>query len=539
LAATALATACASSAPASDAASTGIIRPSAIEAHIRYLASDLMEGREAGTRGYDLAAAYVASQFQLLGLRPASGDSYFQQVPLQSHWLIRDGVRMTVRPTAGGTARQLKLGDDFIVGSSPLHSSSRVSAPAVFAGYGIQAPPFTHDDYDGLDVTGKVVVVLSGYPVAFPSEEGAHYGSGREKAKTAAARGAIGLVTIYTERQEKVSPWDRAVSTIDQMSMSWIDPTGMPFTAAPEMQITAVMSPAGGAALFDGAPRSYQDVRTEAAKGAPKGFPLAVSVEIAQASKHERRQSANVAAILEGSDPTLRDEYVVLVGHLDHEGIGTPVKGDALYNGALDNAAGIAAMLEAARALVAEPVKPKRSILFLAVTAEEKGLLGSEYFAINPTVPRDRIVGVVNLDMPILLYDFTDVIAFGAQHSSLQGVAQAALQEAGLTLTPDPMPEQSIFVRSDHYRFVQQGIPAIMLSTGWNSTKGEGEGGKVFQNFLTTHYHRPSDDTNLPIDYAAGARFAHVNYVILKAIANDANRPAWNEGDFFGDLFGR
>ena len=535
-----LAIACATSAPPSNQTrGDEVIRPSAIEAHIRYLASDLLEGREAGTRGYDLAAAYVASQFQLLGLRPAGSDGFLQQVPLQAHWLRRDGINMTVRPIGAGTRRRLTLGDDFILLSSPLRDTSRVSAPAIFAGYGIQAPPFKHDDYAGLDVTGKVVVVLAGYPSTFPSEEGAHYGSSAEKAMTAAARGAVAMVHVYTERFESVSPWNRAVDTIDAMSMSWIDPSGTPFTPAPGIQITAVMSPASGAALFHMAPRSYQDVRVEAAKGAPKGFPLGVSIELAQASRHERRKSANVAAVLEGSDPALRDEYVVLIGHLDHEGIGTPVDGDTIHNGALDNAAGIAAMLEAARALTADPVKPRRSILFLAVTAEEKGLLGSEYYARNPTVPRDRIVAAVNLDMPVLLYDFTDVIAFGAQHSSLQGVAEAALTGAGLTLTPDPMPDQSIFVRSDHYRFVQQGIPAIFLSTGWNSTRGAGEGGKAFQAFLATHYHRPSDDANLPIDYAAGAKFARVNSLILKAIANDANRPTWNDGDFFGQLFAR
>ena len=379
----------------------------------------------------------------------------------------------------------------------------------------------------------------AGYPTAFPSEEGAHYGSSQEKTRTATARGAVGMVVVYTERFEAVSPWDRRVSTMDAMSMAWIAPSGVPFTAAPELQITATMSPAAGAVLFDGAPRSYQEVRTEAATGAPKGFELPVSLEIAQASRHERRTSANVAAVLDGSDLTRRDEYVALIGHLDHEGIGTPVNGDSIYNGALDNAAGIASMLEAARALAAEPVKPRRSILFLAVTAEEKGLLGSEYYARHPTVPLERIVGLVNLDMPVLLYDFTDVVAFGAQHSSLQEITRTAVGEAGLTLTPDPMPDQSIFVRSDHYRFVQQGVPSIFLSTGWNSTRGAGEGGKATLGFLGTHYHQPSDDTSLPIDYAAGAKFAGVNYVILKAIADDDQRPSWNAGDFFGELFAR
>jgi Zn-dependent M28 family amino/carboxypeptidase len=213
------------------------------------------------------------------------------------------------------------------------------------------------------------------------------------------------------------------------------------------------------------------------------------------------------------------------------------VNGDRIYNGAMDNAAGVAALLEAARALRSESTPPRRSVLFLAVTAEEKGMIGSDYFARSPTVPKDAIVAAVCLDMPVLLYDFTDVIAFGAEHSSLKGVLESALMQANLTLTPDPMPEQAIFTRSDHYRFVQQGVPSILLATGWNSTKGAGEGGKVFQNFFATTYHRPSDDISQPINYAAGARFAEVNYRILKAIANGDTRPSWNAGDFFGALY--
>ena len=495
-----------------------------------------MEGREAGTRGYDLAAGYVASAFQQLGLRPAGApNSYLQPVPLQTQRLVRDGVRMVVRPT-GGRATRLVLGRDFVVSSSATRASSVVNAPAVFVGYGIEAPALKHNDYEGLDVSGKVVVMLSGYPLSFPSEEGAHYSS--EKGRSAAAQGAIGTLTIYTERDEKVFPFDLVAERIDSIGMSWLAPDGKPFVKSPAIQVDGLMSPAAAERLFTGAPRSYQAVRSEAADGAPKGFPLQVSVEIAQASKHDRRSSANVAAVLEGSDPALRDEYVVLVAHLDHDGIGPPVKEDRIYNGALDNAAGVAALLEAARALAGDQPVPRRSVLFLAVTAEEKGMLGSEYFARHPTIPRDAMVAAISLDMPVLLYDFTDVIAFGAQHSSLKAVLETALKQVSLTLTPDPMPEQAIFVRSDHYRFVEQGVPSILLATGWNSTKGAGEGGKVFLNFFATNYHRPSDDMNQPIDFTAGARFADVNYRILKAIANGDSRPSWNPGNFFGTRFG-
>jgi len=525
-------------APEQPPAAHSPITASAIEAHMRFLASDLLEGREAGTRGYDLAASYVSSQFRQLNLRPA-GDAgtYFQQVPLQAHWLIKQDARMVVRH--GTRSTTLTLGKQFTIDSSPIRATSAIDAPAVFVGYGIDAPGFKVNDYDGLDVRGKIVVALTGYPAFMPSEEGAHFSSSREKQRTAAARGAVGFVSIFTERFEKVRPWARYTEALDHMQMTWIGPDDEPFAAAPDIRAVGVISPADGALLFEGAPRSYADIRTEAVKEAPKGFPLAVSLQMAQRSRHERRSSTNVVAILPGSDPKLRDEYVVVLGHLDHEGIGGEDEKDRIYNGALDNAAGIASLLESARALATASQAPKRSIVFLAVTAEEKGLLGSEYFARHPTVRLQAMTAAVNIDMPVLLYDFTDIVAFGANHSSMETVVAAAARQIGLTLTPDPMPDQALFTRSDHYRFVQQGVPAIFLSTGWNTKAGAGEGGKVFGSFLAEHYHKPSDDLALPINYEAGARFATVNYLIARELANADARARWNDGDFFGDLFAK
>lgn len=524
---------------ASHAQESGVIRAAAIEAHMRFLADDLLEGREAGTRGYDLAAAYVAAQFRLLGLQPAGdGGTYLQSVPLRSTRLVREGARMVVTPN-GGAAVALTLGTDYVVAPGLLRTTSSVSAPAVFVGYGIEAPEFKQRDYEGLDVKGKFAVMFTGYPSAFPSEEGAHYGSGAQKARTAAAHGAIGVITIYTTQYESVYPWANAAQAIDSSSMSWIGPDGVPSVSAPALQISGMMSPERGALLFTGSPRSYADVRAEAAKGIPRGFPLAVNIELAQQSRHEQTQSANVAAVLPGSDPALKQEHVVLLGHLDHEGIGSAGPGDRIYNGALDNAAGIAALIETARALTSEPTAPRRSVLFLAVTAEEKGLVGSDYFARNPTVPRANIVAAVNLDMPILLYNFTDVIAFGAQHSTLKAAVESAAATMKLSVTPDPMPEQAIFTRSDHYRFVEQGVPSVFLSTGWNTPAGAGEGGKAFVSFLQRTYHQPGDDLTQAIDYNAGARFATVNYLIAKQIANADARPRWNDGNFFGNLFAK
>jgi hypothetical protein len=242
----------------------------------------------------------------------------------------------------------------------------------VFVGYGIEAPSFGLDDYAGLDVAGRVVVTLTGYPASMPSEEGAHYGSPREKFKTAAAKGAAAVVLIYTERFESVLPWEFMVTNLDMMQMTWIrKEDGVPFVDPPELDLFILMSPSGGALLFEGSQRSYEQVRAEAVNGVPRGFPLAVDVELQQQARHERRTSPNIAAVLHGTDPVLRGEHVVVLAHLDHDGIGSEVDGDRIRNGAMDNAAGVATMLEAARVLAADP--PRRSVLFLAVTAEGLG----------------------------------------------------------------------------------------------------------------------------------------------------------------------
>lgn len=511
------------------------ISPPAFEAHVEYLAHDLLEGREAGTRGYDLAAGYVASHFRQFGLEPAGHvGSYFQPVPLQTHRIVRDRARLVVRPR-GGNPQSLVVGEDFGMRMSFSHAEAALEADAVFVGYGIDAPAFGHDDYAGLDVRGKVVVSLPGYPPDWPAEEGAHLSSSA-RASAAAERGAVGIITIYSQWYEQLYPWSVAKGAIDSTGMAWIGPDGRPNDPAPSVQLHALVSPEISSLLFAGAPRSYEQIRDEATSGAPKGFPLAVRIEMAGAAEAGRLTSANVAGLLRGSDPALRDEVVVLLAHLDHVGIGAPINGDAIYNGALDNAAGIAALLEAARTLGARPERPRRSVLFLAVTAEEKGLVGSDYFARHGAAGGTEVVAAVNLDMPVLRYRFTDVVAYGAQHSSIGPILESTVEELGLTLTPDPIPEQVLFVRSDQYSFVRVGVPAVFLATGWHSADGAGAGGKAFQQFLATDYHKPSDDPTQPIDYEAGALFTEVNIRLLEAIANADRRPSWNDGSFFGTL---
>jgi Zn-dependent M28 family amino/carboxypeptidase len=268
-------------------------------------------------------------------------------------------------------------------------------------------------------------------------------------------------------------------------------------------------------------------------------FPLRGTLHMSSRSTHETISSPNVVATLPGADPLLNDEFMVYSAHLDHIGeLAGKGHNDAINNGALDNASGISVMLETAR-LLTEQEAPRRSTLFIAVTAEEKGLVGSEYFAMNPTVPTSSMVAVINLDMPVLLYDFGDVIAFGAEHSTLRDAVQSAADEASIGLTPDPFPEQNIFVRSDHYRFVQQGVPAIFLVTGTRSRDGTTDTKLIYEAFLHDQYHRPGDDLNLPIDYGAAARFTRINTRIGEIISNQLERPTWHEGDFFGETFSR
>ena len=347
------------------------------------------------------------------------------------------------------------------------------------------------------------------------------------------------MLAIGTLQSMKARPWARMVQFADEPDFTWVSPEGKPFDQGPGIRAGASLDDPAAQAIFAGAPHSIAAIRKQADRkgGKPRGFALKASVRIQSDSVSQRVTSPNVVAILPGSDPVLKDQYVVLSAHLDHIGVspvkpGEPADKDRINNGALDNGAGIATMLEVARAMAQSPSKPRRSIIFLASTGEEKGLLGADYFARHPTVPIDRIVGNVDLDMPLLLYPFTDVVAFGANHSTLGPIVAQAVAPMGVTLSPDPMPQETIFVRSDHYMFVKQGVPAVFLATGF-ANGGE----KAWGDFLSGKYHHPGDDMRQPIDWQAGARFAEANYRITRAMADADAPPRWFAGDFFGDLF--
>lgn len=510
--------------------------PTAIKAHMTFLADDLMEGREAGTRGYDIAANYVASQYAQLGVKPA-GDTggYLQQVPLTAFRAASEGgISYT---GANGKSGSLVFGEDYLPSAQAAQAQLSLTAPLVFVGYGINAPERGRDDYAGLNLKGKIVVFLNGAPSGFQTEERAHYASPATKRAEAAQRGAIGTLIMPTTSYEKRRPFARGLAGYQEWRMTWRDAQDVAFVRGGAAPGLATLSLKGVAKLFAGAPVALDAVlaTAETPDGRVKGFDLPMQATIQLKTEIEKRRSSNVVGLIEGSDPALKAQVVILSAHLDHLGISTHGNDpDKINNGALDNASGVATLLEVARGFKEARVRPRRSILLLAVTAEEKGLVGSEYFAHNPTVARADIAADVNLDMPILLYDFQDVVAFGADRSSIGPAVARATGRVGVALSPDPLPEEGLFTRSDHYRFVEQGIPSVFLMTGF---KNGGE--KGFKDFLATHYHKPSDDLSQPINYQAAARFALVNYEIARELANAPARPTWNRGDFFGNLFGK
>jgi Zn-dependent M28 family amino/carboxypeptidase len=514
-----------------------------IKAHIEFLADDTLQGRDTGSNGYQIAANYVKSYFMQLGLTPQGTNTgsdergFEQEVRFRKSYLIDGSASAIIHGLTGDI--ELDYITEFLMSGSSLQNETAITAPTVFVGYGVISEEFGYNDYENIDVKGKVVVALSGRPDDLPSEEGAHIGSGAEKSRHAAEHGAIGFITIHTPKREKVRSFAKSAQYANTPRLSWLTKDDVPFGKQPEIIAAAYIAQDAAQALFEGAAMTLANVVTaDTNNNAINSFALPYQVTLKNRSRYEQITSPNIIAAVAGSDEQLKNEYVVFSAHLDHIGISSHGDDeDTINNGALDNASGVAILLETARLLAQMPIKPKRSVLFVVVTGEEKGLLGSSYFANNPTIPVTQLVANVNLDMPLILYPFADVIAFGSTHSTLGQIVATAAKKIDIELSDDPMPEQALFTRSDHYSFVKAGIPSVFLMTGFKSTDESIDGGAVFGDFLKNHYHQHSDETRLPINYQAAANFALVNMVIGLEIANQAERPKWHSGDFFGLTF--
>jgi len=430
----------------------------------------------------------------------------------------------------------LVFGEDYYPSANAAAKKYTLTAPVVFVGYGIVG--LGRDDYRGIDVKGKIVAFFGGAPKSFPTEEGAHFSSAASKGEIAAKKGAIGYITLESPiAGPRVRSFAATAAIGARPRFTWGEADGTGHIATPSTPSLGMLSTAGAAKLFEGAKTPWATIRKQAEVDGATFKPVQLPGTLSFAVKTALTPvpSANVVGLLSGSDPALGKEVVVLSAHLDHLGIGRPdATGDTIYNGALDDAVGIASLIEEAKRFKASGKAPRRSILFLAVTAEEKGLLGSDYFAHHPAVPIKSIVADVNLDMPIITYKFQDIVVYGAQHSTLGPIVAKAGAEIGVTLSDDPLPGEGIFVRSDHYNFVRQGVPSVFL---WPGAGGPGRA--AIDDFMKNHYHKPSDEVGQPaIDWQSGVRFVDVNYRIARAIADGDQRPLWNKGDFFGLLYG-
>jgi len=516
-----------------------IIRPEAIRADMRFLADDLLEGRGTGTRGHEIAARFMASEFEAMGLEPAGENgTYFQNVPLRS--IRPDEGHTTLSIVRGGKEQTLTFRQDFIAEADPGRQETSVEAPVAYVGFGVTAPEQGYDDYVRVETKGKVVAYLFGAPPHFESTVRAHYSADEVKAANAAAHGAVGAILLDSPFLEQFYPFKDRVRDLGFPDMRWLDGQGQPNDYFPQLCGAAMLNMAATARLFEGSGKSTEEIYAAAREGRPSSLALPVTAKIKIVSKLESIHSPNVVARLQGSDAKLRDEYVIYTAHLDHLGIGEPVNGDKIYNGAMDNASGSASLLEIARAYSQMNPHPRRSILFVSVTGEEEGLLGSDYFAHHPTVANDGLVANINIDGNLaLLWPIEDVVARGSEHSTLGAAAHKTADRLKLDVSPDPVPDLVLFIRSDQYSFVKQGIPSVFASAGIKSSDPKIKPREIATTWRQTIYHKPQDDMSQSFDFESGAKYARYVFLLGYVVAQETEKPTWNPGDFFGEHYGK
>jgi len=508
-------------------------------AHIQFLADDKLEGRNTGSEGYRKAVAYVASQFDKLGLKPAGTSSWEQPVKFETRSLVADQSSMSL--VHDGESEPLTPGRDATLSSRG--EAEQVSAAMVFVGYGLVIPEAGYNDLVGLDLHGKVAVYVNAPgPVQASGNVKSHYSSGVERWAALRAAGAIGTATIANPRVPAPGAGQDASTGRGARGGAQAGagaPPAQPTVMLAEsalretagMQVSVAIPRSGGEKFFAGSGHTYEEIMKLVTDNQPlPTFPLTASLQVKTAFTTSTMEASNVVAIMPGSDPKLKNEYVVFSAHLDHLGIGRPVNGDPLYNGAMDNASGVASVLEVARLFHDSGVKPKRSLIFLTVTGEEKGELGSRYFAAHPTVPVKQIVADINLDMFLPLYKLKVLEVQGLVESSLGDIVREAAKEEGVNVQTDREPDQNRFIRSDQYSFIRRGVPALAFKFGYEFGSPEE---KIRQDWVRTIYHRPADDLNQPVDMESAARFDRIIFSLMKRVADDPAKPHWKDDSFF------
>ena len=491
---------------------------------VKYLASDKLQGRATGSPGYLKAAQYVAKQFAKESLKPIGTDGFFQPVQFESRQI--DETYSSLALVRNGTTTQLKLGDDAILrpaGDPP----PQIDAPAFFVGYGMSVPEANYDDLAGLDLRGKIAVYLSSGPSSIKDPLRAHEESLGERWKALRAVGAIGIAVIPNPAEQEV-PWERMAANRGQPALELADAS---LRRDQGLQIDLTINPYKADEFLAGSGHSFAEIVAAAKAHQPlPHFALAGNFRATINLHRASAQSPNVAGVLEGSDPELAKEYVIVSAHLDHLGVGAPVNGDTIYNGAMDNASGVAALIEIAHDFRANHTQPKRSVIFLAVCGEEEGELGSWYFANHPTVPAQSIISDINMDMFLPLFPLQFLQVQGLDESTLGDDVRAVGRSEGVVVIEDEQPEANRFIRSDQYSFVQRGVPALAFKFGFRMGSPEE---KTYNEWVHTRYHSPSDDTKQPVDKEAAARLCHLLYSLANRVADESGRPVWEPSSFF------
>jgi Zn-dependent M28 family amino/carboxypeptidase len=490
--------------------------------HVKVLADDKMEGRGTASPGLERAAEYIVGELKKAGAKPAGTKGFYQPIKFRTREL--DESKSSLEIISGDQTIKAEIPVDAVF-STRYDLTPAIDAPLVFAGYGLRIPEAQYDDFAGLDLKGKVVVVFSGAPANIPGSLTAHYQSTAEKSRLMRELGIRGFITIPNPAVMEV-PWDRIASSRTIPSFAIDDPKLNDSTG---IELAVIWNPEKAESLFGGTGHTFAEIAAlgKDRKTLPK-FDMKKSVKARTQLIQRKLESSNVVAKIEGSDPKLKNEYVALSAHMDHLGIGPAINGDKIYNGAMDNASGVASLIEVARSLTG--TKFKRSLLFLFVTGEEKGLLGSGYFATHPTVPIDSIVADINTDMFLPIFPMKMLIAYGLEESSLGDTLTDVARREGLKTMGDPEPLLNHFIRSDQYNFIKQGIPALALKNGYE--KGSPEETKVHE-WAKARYHAPSDDLQQPVDLSAAEEFDKVVRALLVEVANADSRPQWKQDSFF------
>lgn len=490
--------------------------------HVKFLADDSLEGRDTGSAGLRKAEAYAVEQFKKDGLEPAGVDGFYQPVKFNQYQVDESNSALAL--VRNGVTTPLSFTDDGFFTTRTTHASVNATGPLVFVGYGLRIPEKNLDEFANLDVKGKVVVYIAGSPSDIPTPLAAHSSSTAERMKVLQSLGVAGVVSIANPASMDI-PWSRISINHNQPSMDLADPR----LSVPTVPFGVAFNPAAAEKLFEGSGHTFGEIAGLAKDRQPlPHFPLAVSLQAKAAIVTKSIESANVIGKSTGSDPDLKNEFVVLSAHIDHIGIGAPVNGDRIYNGAMDNGSGTALVMDIAESLRTQ--KLRRSVLFLLVTAEEKGLLGSNYFAGHPTVPAKSLVADINTDMFLPIVPFRIAIIQGIGESDLGTWASDVARSMDIKPVADPEPLRNVFVRSDQYNFVKRGIPAVMPEIGYEPDTPEQ---KLFNDWLTHRYHAPSDDVNQPIDLKSAASFEEYTRRLFIKTANADARPEWKPDSFF------